>query len=144
MKVKQSSSRFRRFAIVAVLIVAVLATAASGEEEKSTNEDGVSTGLGTADAAADVSAPTIVREGEAGFEIVYGEVVVKNNSSKRSDYFVTVVAESPDGSVRHDETMVSVMGLEPDQSATERGIFTKDIPADAVLKVQEVQRTAST
>lgn len=144
MQVKQSSSKFRRFAIVAVLIAAVLATAASGEEETSTNEDGVSTGLGTADASADVSAPTIVREGEAGFEIVYGEVVVKNNSSKRSDYFVTVVAESPDGSVRHDETMVSVMGLEPDQSATERGILLKDIPADAVLKVQEVQRTAST
>ena len=76
--------------------------------------------------------------------IAYGQVAVTNNSSKRSDYFVTVVAESPDGSVRHDEPMVSVMGLEPNQTSTEKGIFTKDIPADAVLKVQEVQRTAST
>jgi hypothetical protein len=138
------SSRFRRIAFAVVLITAVIATAASGEEEASTNADGVSKGLGTTDASADVSAPTIVREGEGDFVIAYGQVAVTNNSSKRSDYFVTVVAESPDGSVRHDETMVSVMGLEPNQTSTEKGIFTKDIPADAVLKVQEVQRTAST
>lgn len=137
-------SRFRRAALVLVLMVAVVATAASGEEDKASSDGGVSKGLGTSDASKDVSAPTIVREGEAPLELVYGQVEVTNNSSKRSDYFVTVVAESSDGSVRHDETMVSVNGLEPGQSSTEKGIFTKDIPADAVLKVLEVQRTAST
>ena len=137
-------SRFRRAALVLVLMVAVLATAASGEEDKATNSGGVTKGLGASDASKDVSAPTIVREGEDPFELVYGQVVVKNNSSKRSDYFVTVVAESPDGSVRHDETMVAVSGLEPGQSSTEKGMFSKDIPGDAVLKVLEVQRTAST
>src|SRR5690606_27163912 len=137
-------SKIRRAALALVLTVAVMATAASGEEAKGSSDGGVSKGLGTADASADVAAPTIVRDGEGGFELVYGQVGAENNSSKRSDYFVTVVAESPDGSVRHDETMVSVMGLEPGQTSVEKGIFTKDIPADAVLKVLEVQRTAST
>ena len=137
-------SRFRRAALVLVLMVAVVATAASGEEDKASSDGGVSKGLGTSDASKDVSAPTIVREGEAPLELVYGQVEVTNNSSKRSDYFVTVVAESPDGSVRHDETMVAVSGLEPGQSSTEKGMFSKDIPGDAVLKVLEVQRTAST
>ena len=84
-----------------------------------------------------------MREGEGALELVYGEVKITNSSSKRSDYFVTVAAESPDGATRIDETMVSVMGLDPGQNATEKGIFSKDVPADAVLKVLEVQRTAS-
>jgi hypothetical protein len=134
----------RRALLVLLLVVAVAATAASGEEEKSADKGGVSKGLGTADASGDVSAPSIVRDGEGEFQLVYGQVTVTNNSSKRSDYFVTVVAVSSDGSVRHDETMVSVMGLEPGQTSTEKGLFSKDIPADAVLKVNEVQRTAST
>lgn len=141
----QNSSKLRRLALVAALLIAVVATAASGEEDKATGDGSakVSTGLGSSDATADVSAPTIVRDGPVDFQIVYGQVTITNKSSKRSDYFVTVVAESPDGATRHDETIVSVTGLEPDQTSTEKGIFGKDIPADAVLKVQKVQRTAS-
>ena len=58
-------SLFRRAALVLVLMVAVLATAASGEEDKATNSGGVTKGLGASDASKDVSSPTIVREGEA-------------------------------------------------------------------------------
>ena len=141
----QISAR-KKAATVFVALLAVVATAASGSEEASSSggsESGVSKGLGASDASTDVSAPRIVREGEGALELVYGEVKITNNSSKRSDYFVTVAAESPDGATRIDETMVSVMGLDPGQNATEKGIFSKDVPADAVLKVLEVQRTAS-
>jgi hypothetical protein len=141
----QISAR-KKAATVVVGLLAVVATAASGSEEATTSdgsEGGVSKGLGTSDASSDVTAPRLVREGEGDFQLVYGEVTITNNSSKRSDYFVTVAAESPDGATRIDETMVSVTGLEPGQKATEKGIFAKDVPADAVLRVLEVQRTAS-
>jgi hypothetical protein len=145
-----SNSKVRKVVVSAAVLLGVVAVAASGESEKAESGDngqpvsGVSKGLGSSDASADVSTPEWVREGTDAFGLVYGQVVIKNNSSKRSDYFVTVVAESPDGSIRHDETMVHVMGLESGQSATEKGIFTKDIPVDAILRTLEVQRTAST
>jgi hypothetical protein len=144
----------RGIAVAAAVLFGVVALAASGEtDDDSGGSDGdagdatdndVSQGGGSADASADVSVPQIVREGEGEFGIAYGEVTITNNSSERSDYFVTIVAESPDGATRHDETVVMVIDLEPGQSTTERGMFPSDVPDDAVLKLTEVQRTAST
>lgn len=137
----------------AAVLFAAVALAASGETDDDSGADGdadesaendISQGAGSADASADVSDPQVIREGEGDLSIVYGEVTITNNSSERSDYFVTIVAESPDGATRHDETLVMVVDLEPGQSSTERGIFTSDIPEDAALKITEVQRTAST
>jgi len=146
----QNRSRFRGIAIGFALLFAVAAMAASGEtdddsgsDDSDEQSDDVSQGAGSADASADVSAPEILREGEGELGISYGQVTITNNSSERSDYFVTIVVESPDGATRHDETIVTVMGLEPGQATTERGAFTKELPADAVAKVIEVQRTAS-
>ncbi|MEO5724694.1 MAG: hypothetical protein ABIQ39_06945 [Ilumatobacteraceae bacterium] len=85
----------------------------------------------------------ILRDGVESSSFVYAQVVITNNSSKASTYFVTVVAESPDGLTRYGDTIVSVTALAPGQRTTEKGIFLKDIPADAVLKVAQVQRTSS-
>jgi len=145
------TSKARAVALVIVALVAIGATTASGSETSSdsgsssgsSSDSGTSKGLGSSDATADVTGPTIVREGEGGFETVSAQVTITNNSSKRSDYFVTAVAESPDHKTRYDETMVSVTALDPGQTSTEKGIFLKDVPADAVVKVTEVQRTAS-
>lgn len=151
MPIVNSKSKMRGIAVGAAVLFAAVALAASGDgdsdsadgDAEDATENDVSQGVGSADASDDVSDPQVVREGEGDLGIVYGEVTITNNSSERSDYFVTIVAESPDGATRHDETMVSVTGLEPDQSATERGLFTSDIPDDAALRTTEVQRTAS-
>lgn len=132
-------SRTRTVLACLALTVAVVATTASGTESKSGN--GPSQGLGASDATGDISGLTIVRE--ATIAVTYGQVTITNNSSKRSDYFVTIAAESPDGATRYDDTIVSVLGLDPGQTTTDKGLFTKEIPADAVLKLIEVQRTAS-
>jgi hypothetical protein len=146
------TTQLRRALLAGALFVAVLATAASGSDSATkaksdgttkTGDTSITNGLGSADASGDVTDPKIVREGEDPLTLTYASVAIKNNSSKRSDYFVTLAVESPDGATRIDETVVSVSGLEPGQSAVEKGMLTKDIPADAVVKVQQVQRLAS-
>jgi len=143
------SRKFRSALAGAVAVVALFAVAGSGEEEASSggdsaasSADSVSSGLGSADASADVTAVTLLPPDAIG--VSYVEVTIVNNSSKASDYFVTLTADSADGTTRYDETIVSVMGLEPGQTTIEKGIFTADIPVDAVVTVKEVQRTAST
>jgi hypothetical protein len=138
----------RRALIVAVAATASLAMIASGEEDKASSADGsgttISKGLGSKDASADVTEVAITREGETPFTLTFATATLTNNSSKPSDYFVTIAAESPDGATRYGETIVHVMNLEPGQSSTQKGLFTvEDVPADAVAVVKEVQRTAS-
>ena len=151
------TSKARAVALVIVALVAIGATTASGSDTTTGSDSKtgptssspgvtgttVSKGLGSSDASADVTDPTIVREGDADLQNVSAQVTITNNSSKRSDYFVTVVAESPDHKTRYDDTVVSVTALDPGQSTTEKGLFLKEIPADAVVRVTQVQRTAS-
>jgi len=73
----------------------------------------------------------------------YAKVTITNNSSKPSDYFITVVAESADGATRYDDTIVTAMALNSGQTTTVKGPFLNELPAGAVCKVSEVQRTAS-
>lgn len=103
----------------------------------------VSRGLGSKDASADVTEAQIIRSDDEYLPIDEVSVRVTNNSSKRSDYFVDVAVESPDGSTKIDSTTIMVMNLEPGQSTVEKGMITKEIPADAVAKIKSVQRTAS-
>jgi len=154
------TSKTRAVALVITALVAIAATTASGSDAStgsdsktdptsssadSTGTTGttVSKGVGSSDASADVTDPTILREGDADLQNVSAQVTITNNSSKPSDYFVTVVAESPDHKTRYDDTVVSVNALDPGQSTTEKGLFLKEIPADAVVRVTQVQRTAS-
>src|SRR5262249_55135208 len=146
-----------RAALLGVVAVAAIGvTTASGETAKSatskssdsTTADGsknVSSGLGAKDATADVTGVKMVREGDPGFVIVSAQITVKNNSSKRSDYIVTIAAESPDHKTQYGDTPVVVNGLEPGQTTTTKDAFltTSEIPANAIAVVKEVQRTSS-
>jgi hypothetical protein len=131
---------------VAVIVVASVAGAGSSEQTSNSGSNsetsgGVSSGLGSKDASADVidldcGQPDIIGA-------IYPKVTIKNNSSKASTYFITVVYESADGATRYDSTIVSSMGLGPGQTTVEEGIVMGDIPSGAICKVTEVQRTAS-
>jgi hypothetical protein len=74
----------------------------------------------------------------------YPSVTVKNNSSKPSSYWITIVAESMDGTVRYDDSFVIINSLGPGQTTTEEGLpFTNDLPPGSRCKITEVSRTAS-
>lgn len=106
------------------------------------NDSGVSQGAGSQDAAADVE---ISECGISDDGLEWGEATVSitNNSSGRSDYWITVVWESEDGSTRHTDTPVIANQIEPGQSTTEVASAFEEVPEDAVCRVTEVQRTAS-
>jgi hypothetical protein len=138
----------KRVWLLGAVVIIIGAAVASGGGDTSTDtaessggDSGISSGLGSKDATADVQsldcgAPDIIG-------VTYPEVTVKNNSSKASDYLITLVAESADGSTKYDETSVFIFDLQPNQSMTEKGMFTNELPSGAICKVTEVQRTAS-
>jgi len=142
----------KRFILLAVIAVIAIIAIASGGGSNSSDSSGSSSnsgassdtigkGLGSSDASGDIvdiecGAPDAIG-------MTYPKVTVKNNSSKPSDYLITVVAESADGATRYDSTPVFITALGPDQTMTEEGIFTNELPAGAVCKVTEVQRTAA-
>jgi hypothetical protein len=133
----------RSVAVALVITGGVMATAASGDttssNASSSGDSSVDKGLGAYDAKSDVGPPELVQDGS----LSYAQVRITNHSSKRSNYFVTIVADSPDGATRISDTMVSVMNLDPGQHAMEKGLLTQDLPVGTKLTVIEVQRTAA-
>jgi hypothetical protein len=106
-------------------------------------DGGISSGIGASDATADVGTPTMTTD-EVG--LAWAEIPVTNNSSGRSDYWISAVVESADGATQLDTTSTFVSGLEAGQSTTARALLTnaRSFPADAVVRITTVQRTAST
>ena len=111
------------------------------DDNSSSTQDTISTGLGSKDAAGDIV--NLECGSPDALDFSYPKVTIKNNSSKASDYFVTVVFESADGLTRYEDSMIVVNSLQPGQSTTETGLPVSDIPTGAICKVTEVQRTAS-
>jgi hypothetical protein len=103
--------------------------------------DTIGTGFGSKDASADIVSVNCGSPDAIGFS--YPSVTVKNNSSKASDYIITVTFESADGSVKYDDSMLIINTLQPGQSTSEEGLPVSDVPAGAICKVTEVSRTAS-
>ena len=68
---------------------------------------------------------------------------VTNNSSKRSNYIISVAVESADGKTQITTTAMAVNDLEPGQTTTAKGLVTEEIPADAKVVVKDVTRYAS-
>ncbi|MFM9037035.1 MAG: hypothetical protein ACKOJ9_05040 [Actinomycetota bacterium] len=112
----------------------------SGSGESST-DNSIGTGLGSKDASADINSLDCGTPDSIG--ITYPSVSVTNNSSKTSTYFITVVAESADGATKYDDTTIMITELASGQTMTEEGMFTNELPAGAICKITEVQRTAS-
>jgi len=116
-------------------------TEATSSTEESSTEDTIGTGLGSKDATADINSLDCGTPDAIG--MTYPSVSVTNNSSKTSTYFITVVAESADGATKYDDTIIMITELASGQTMTEEGMFTNELPAGAVCKITEVQRTAS-
>jgi len=142
--------RFWALGIIGVIII-VSVTSQNGSDTTSSNNnspstnnltsDTIGTGLGSSDATGDIDSIDCGTPDAIG--VSYPTVKVTNRSSKASTYFITIVAESSDGSVLHDTTIISIMSLQPNQTTTEKGIFTKEIPSGSICKISEIQRTAS-
>jgi hypothetical protein len=101
----------------------------------------VSQGIASQDASGDVRLGEAVR-GDYGTVTV--PMTITNSSQKRSNYWIDIAADKPDGS-RLKTTWVSVNGLEPGQSTKQKSefYFGEDVPEDAVFKLLKVERTAS-
>jgi hypothetical protein len=130
-------------ALGVALIVILVAALASTDVDDDKNPDGVDRGFGTQDAAADVTNMIITEADTLGFRQV--QITVTNNSSKRSNYYIELSIESPDGATKYDDAIASVSNLDPGQSTTGAAIgFVSDsVPSDAVVKLKTVSRTAS-
>jgi hypothetical protein len=103
----------------------------------------VSTGFGSRDATADIGTPTMTAPD--AIDVAYIQIPVTNHSSGRSNYFIDVTLESADKATQLDTTSAFVSDLEAGQSTTAKAMVTRasSLPADAVIRVTKVQRTAS-
>jgi hypothetical protein len=118
----------------------VSSTAGGGATSGGSNN--VSSGLGTADASADVTDVSVGATNLIGDTPV--QVTVVNNSSGRSNYVIDLAAESADGGTQYDTTTAIVDNLDPGQTTTVDAIpFTTALPDGAVVKVKTVQRNAA-
>jgi len=149
----------KRWWLIAVIVIVIASSATGGgssdsnkpapsspsensSSDSNSTSDTVSKGLGSKDASADIVSLKCSEEDALGFRTPV--VRVTNNSSKASDYFIDIVAESSDGSEQFDTTMATITNLSPGQSTNAEAIaMTKKIPAGAVCKIKSVQRTAS-
>jgi hypothetical protein len=138
----------KRIWLLGAVVIIIGAAVASGGGDTSTDtassssgNSGISSGLGSKDATADI------QDFDCGVTdiigVTYPSVTVKNNSSKASNYVIEIVFESADGSTKYDETSVFISNLQPGQTMTEKGIITNDLPSGTVCFVSEVQRTAA-
>jgi ABC-type glycerol-3-phosphate transport system substrate-binding protein len=127
----------KRTFLVAAATVAVLglaAACASDEEIQAANAEE------QADESEDV---TIVTAGVDTLGQFTATLEVTNNSSKRSNYDVTVAFESPDGKTLYGTGWAYITNVEPGQTASGEAISTDAAPAgDFKTRIQELDRTS--
>jgi hypothetical protein len=70
-------------------------------------------------------------------------VTVKNNSSKPSNYVITVVMESADGATQIGSGLVAVNNLAPGQQSVEHTSSIKDATTAYTCKITDIARYAS-
>jgi len=135
-----------------LLVVGVVNSAMSGDNQpqatgsqasteapakaKAKKDSGVSSGLGTKDATADVKVVGITDDPYLR-EV---ELLITNHSSGRSDYYVELSLLDASGT-NVGWTNALVQALEPGQKAKAKAPITDD--GAVKVKVHEVQRTAS-
>ena len=139
-----------RVLVVVVVLFGLMVggcTALLGSAAKSVSDDadkvaagGVSTGVGSKDASADVGTPTLLAPDAIG--VSYVEVPITNNSSGRSNYWVDLTIETADGATQLDTTSIIVNGLEAGQSTTGKGLVMSEDLTNAKVRITKVQRTA--
>jgi hypothetical protein len=151
-KVGGHTARTVLLGILGIIVVIVAVTVAVSSAQSSNNATpgattpsaGVSKGLGAHDASADVNVGALTWDSNLGAASV--PVTVTNQSSKRSDYVITVGLETADGKVHLGSGNALVFNLEPGRSAPQTANFlgvSARPPAGAKVVLQLVQRTPS-
>lgn len=133
--------------VVALVVFGVLGsmgsssnTSAGGSATPSQSQsNGVSKGFGSQDASGDISIGSTKTE----FGTTTVQIKAKNQSEKRSDYFVSVAVESADGKTQYDTSTAVISNVDPGQTATGDAMFMKDFPKGAKVVVKEVSRTSA-
>lgn len=161
-KLKRKKRFYQRFwlfwvpVIIVIIIIASVSASGGGSSgsnnaadnsgPSSTPNPGVSKGIASKDASADVKLGHLKAKKILGqVSYYYAPVTVTNHSSKRSDYVITVALESANGKKQIDTADVLIQNLEPGQSKSDEGDFltTDKVPTGAKLVLQEVERTSS-
>ena len=149
-KKKRPIMRVVGLVIGGLLVVGVVTSAMSGDNQpqatgsqtsteapaKAKEGSGVSSGLGTKDASADVKIVAFT-EGEFSSEV---DLLITNHSEGRSDYYVELSLTDASGT-NVGWTNAVAMAVEPGQKAKVTAPVVEDGAVKA--KVHEVQRTAS-
>jgi len=131
----------------------VLTVAASGDSssnetgDSKSSSDPTSPAGGTPDAVQDVTVSACAHPSDNEFLGPQAKLSVKNNSSKPSNYIITVAFESPDGSQQVDTGTALVNDLAPGQtSQTDASSLKGDLRKTVKkfnCKVASVSRFAS-
>ncbi len=139
-------------AIVGLFVVGIVVSALNGSGDQtspggnttaSQPSNGISSGLGTADATADVAIDKGSATGEnlGGTGIAKATLTITNNSSKRSDYYIEAsLLNSAGDNIGTANALVSA--VEPSQVAHAEldGTYTGKLDT---VQITQVQRTAS-
>lgn len=122
--VAMGSSLVRRVGSVSVAVLGLVAVAASGTSSTDSAPGG---GSSAHPAEKDVAITACALSGN-DLEGPSAKLTITNNSSKKSNYIITVAFESPDGSQQLDTATTSVNNLEPDQSSVQAAVsFDSDL-----------------
>jgi hypothetical protein len=145
----KKSHRLRNtiFGVVGLIVVIIIATNAggggkhNGTSSGTSTDPGVSQGVASRDATRDVKLGPVQAPDVLG--VRYEKITVVNHSSERSDYMIDVAVQSPDGKTQYDTGSAYITNVDPGQTAIDKVMFTKDIPAGAKAVLKTVERTAS-
>jgi hypothetical protein len=127
-----------RRALPGAIALAALFLGAGCSSTADTPSNGVNNGVGSQDASADAKITTCTAIGSG---LASGKVSITNHSSKRSDYFISVVFIAADGSQVGDG-LASATAVEPNQRAL-ADLTGAPTAKFATCKIVTVQRTAS-
>ena len=94
------------------------------EANEEVAEGGISNGVGSQDATADIGTPTMAAPDAIG--VSYIKIPVTNNSSGRSDYRIELVIESADGATQLDTATAFVTSSKPGSPPPPRRWFNPD------------------
>jgi hypothetical protein len=94
------------------------------------------------DHSEDAAITSCSKDATTGFPTA--KVKITNNSSKSSNYIVTVAFTSADGSVQYDTGLAAVDNLNPGQTTTSDASSLKDdVPAGFVCKIEDTTRLSA-
>jgi len=126
-KKKTHKLRWTVLGIIGLIVIISIASNAGKNSSGSTTPSGTATpgvshGLGSKDASADVALGGVTVDPVLKMPSL--KVTVTNHSSKRSNYIIELSLETADGTRQIDTATVAVNNLEPGQSTVQTGQFT--------------------